>query len=175
MSTESSMGTSIASIIQKVKDGVFMATHDKRFDHSLTITRLELTLIIAGTAKIEGEADTSKFPLIPVVKIGGGATGENAQTISLTLNHEEPKGFRAQGLYVPEQMIEQQLMDAILAIVEGVRHADEEPIQFALSEAVIDLEFIVTEQGGLKILFLGGEASHTDTHKLKLVMKRKAD
>lgn len=160
------VAVSIADVIQKVKDGVYAAMHDPRFDSALEITRLELVLLVAASGGITG-----LFRFIPLLSGSAAIQEEVVQTITIVLDRTPP-AVRTQGQYIAEN-IEQQLQEAIIAIVEGIKQADEEPVAFSLSEASVELKFALTAAGKVSIVVVEEALTHQKSHTLRVWLKRR--
>lgn len=171
------LGSSIAAVIQKVKDGVYAAMQDERFDDQFKIAKLELTLLTSATTRVSGSTGGILAAFMPLLNLSAQASVSeaNIQTISLVLEHQEPRAYRgiqAHGEYYPEN-IDEQLKEAILAIVDGIRQAGREPVALAFAEASVELHFDLTSAGGISIVFADAERANLKTHTLKLHITRR--
>jgi hypothetical protein len=153
------VGVDIDEIIAKVKKAIRdVEERSLREDMKFKVEKLELTLK-TFTSKDAGGKITLKIPI--EISLGGKVANQHTQTIGLTL---VPVGeLHTFG----HEDVEQDLVDAIYAIKEGIKNATEEPPQFKLQEATVGLDFILDKEGSISVIAQGSGQSQT-THSLKL-------
>ncbi|HQF16352.1 MAG TPA: hypothetical protein PLI05_04710 [Methanotrichaceae archaeon] len=152
---------SIAEAISRVKAAIRSAQMKGEFDFD--IDKLELTL------KVLSEKDASgNFKLaIPFIDtdlgFGGKYMANGIQTITLTMVPEIKKRD------FPEDL-ENNLVQAIEIINQGIKQASNEPPNFRLQEASIELDFVVDKRGEVALMAKGGIRSEI-TNVIKLYLK----
>jgi len=156
------VGVDIAEIIVKVKKAIRdVEERSLREDMQFEVEKLELTLK-TFTSKDAGGKITLKIPI--EISVGGKVANQQTQTIALTLvPAEEMHTFG-------HEDVEQDLVDSIYAIKEGVKNAAEESPKFKLQEATVGLDFMLDKEGNISVIAQGSGQSQI-THSLKLYMK----
>lgn len=115
----------------------------------LRVDEVEVDVKTALTRRAGGELD------LKVVKLGGGLGSERAVTVSVAFKPSPVT--TAAG-------VEGEVIDA-LEVIEGAVAAIGD--RFALSTAVVELDFATTTDGKLAVV-VAGEASRTETHTARL-------
>ena len=159
------IGTGIEEIIEKVKKAIkevqLMADEG---ESNVGIEKLDLTM----KAYVEKEKGAKVEVKIPVVDLDAGFSGslseQETQIIQLTL-----VPVVEVGLFGSRGEIEQDLLNAILAIKAGLKSAAEGTPRFALQNASVELNFVVGRGGKLSFL-AGGSRSFITTHTVKLYL-----
>ncbi|MGZ4846514.1 MAG: trypco2 family protein [Halobacteriota archaeon] len=155
-------GVDIDQIIGKVKKAIRDVERQSAVeDMQFKVDKLELTLK-AFTSKDAGGKITLKIPI--EISLGGKITDQKMQTIALTLVPvEEMHTFGYED-------IQQDLVEAIYAIKEGIRNAAVESPKFKLQEAIVGLDFVLDKEGNISVIAQGSGLSEM-THSLKLYIK----
>jgi hypothetical protein len=156
------VGVQIDGIISKVKKAIReVERRSYRSELGVKVEKLDLKLKTYNSK--EGGIELK----IPIVDAGLGLDGkiskEETQTIELTLVPVED--VRLFG----DEEIEENLVNLILGIENGIRNALVDPPKFKLQNASVELNFIVGSDGKISVVVKGGMTSET-THNLKLYL-----
>lgn len=158
-------GADIENVIASVKRAINAAEESDNGAQTIKIEKLELSLKGMVEKNIGGELKI-KIPAIDTsVGLGGGFMSKELQTIQLTLVPKEP-------LTRPLTRaldFEEELIEAIMVIREGIRNAAIDEPEFTLRNAFVELNFVVNSSGDISFLAKGsGQSEIAQTVKLFL-------
>jgi hypothetical protein len=159
-------GDDIEKIISGVKRAVKAAQQSEGGGQKFAIDKLELTLKGLVEKNVGGELKIK----IPVIDAGFGAkadvTSKQLQTIQLTL---VPIKSMTRSLTISESF-EQELVEAIRAIREGIKNAAENEPKFILQNAFVELNFVLNGKGEIAFLAKGsGQSEAAQTVKIYMI------
>jgi len=156
------VGVQIDGIISKVKKAIReVERRSYRSELGVKIEKLDLKLKAYNNK--EGGVEL-KLPIVDTaLGLEGNISKEETQTIELTLVPVE--NVRLFG----DEEIEDNLVDLIMGIEQGIKNAIVEAPRFKLQSASVELNFIVSSGGKISVVAKGGMKSET-THNLKLYL-----
>jgi len=126
----------------------------------ITLLKAEVELSVGVTQ--EGETGI-KFDWVVSFEAGGKIESSSKHVLSLSL---VPKG----GLLKLAEGDANELANAILALAKAIKSADQS--KFVITEGKVEVKFVATQEGKLKIVVLGGGQKSEDAHTIKLTFQR---
>lgn len=123
---------------------------------------------------VEAGIKPGTLEFIPGLKSVGAIGKHSDSNVSLLRMRLTPKPpiARFQSLAFTGEKIEEQLKDAIIAMMDGICSTNSSAFDFELSEATVELEFQIVTEGNLAIVVVDEGIQYAQKHKLILKLKR---
>lgn len=156
------VGIQIDKIISKVKKAIReVEQRSYRSDLGVKVEKLDLKLKTFNSKKGGIEL---KVPIVDLdLGLGGNISNEETHTIELTLIPVDDARLFG------EEDIEDNLVDLILGIEQGIKNALVDFPRFKLQKASVELNFVVNTNGEISIVVIGEKKIET-TNNLKLYL-----
>ena len=148
----------VDQLVPKIENAL-KRVRTKSKDLGITLKTAEVELSVNRAWGGEGGL---KIDFVVEIDAGGSHKRSRAQTLSLKL---VPKG----GVAKLGDTESDELAEAILALASAIKQAATS--SFAVDEGTVEVEFEVTTEGKLKVVFGGGERETKGAHKVKLAFK----
>jgi hypothetical protein len=147
----------INQLIKTVEDALAIVAKKSKDSLDITLMKAEVELSVKATDEVSGGA---KLDWGLSIDLSGKVESSNTHTLSLSLI--PVKGYLKLGSESDE------LADAILALAKAIKEAEQ--TKFVITEGKVDVKFVVTSEGKLKIV-VGGGSSKEGTHSIKLTFQ----
>ena len=118
----------------------------------LRVSEVDVDIKTTLERKVNGEID------LKILKVGGGLTTENVNTVSISFTPRE---------VTPFDRFEGEIVDALVLIQSAVATLEK---TFTLSSASVEIAFTRTIEGKLELV-LGGEGSRSGSHTATIKLK----
>ena len=118
----------------------------------LRVSEVDVDIKTTLERKVSGEID------LKILKVGGGLTTENVNTVSISFTPRE---------VTPFDRFEGEIVDALVLIQSAVATLEK---TFTLSSASVEIAFTRTIEGKLELV-LGGEGSRSGSHTATIKLK----